>query len=117
MLWLYIAAAGAGALLGLLRLRVLAVLAVSIILAAISVVWTTIEQWPVTGAAVNVFTLLATLQFSYLVVLVLSVLGRDRRRGPSWVPLPAGGSAETTGLASRGRARSLGDESNNVEPY
>lgn len=72
MLWLYIAAAGAGALLGLLRLRVLAVLVVSVILVAISVVWTTYEQWPVSEAAINVFALLATLQFSYLVALMLS---------------------------------------------
>jgi len=72
MLWLYIAAVGAGGLLGLLRLRVLAVLAVSVILVAISVVWMTFQQWPLSGAAINVFTLLATLQFSYLVALVLS---------------------------------------------
>ena len=71
MLWLYIAAVGAGGLLGLLRLRVLAVLAMSVILVAISVVWMTFQQWPLSGAAINVFTLLATLQFSYLVALVL----------------------------------------------
>jgi len=71
MLWLYIAAVGAGGLLGLLRLGVLAVLAVSVILAAISVVWMTFQQWTLSGTAITVFTLLATLQFSYLVALVL----------------------------------------------
>jgi hypothetical protein len=72
MLWLYIAAAGAGALLGLFRLRVLAVLALSVILVATSVVWMTFFQpWPLLGAAINVVTLPATLQFSYLVALTL----------------------------------------------
>ena len=71
MLWLYIAAAGAGALLGLLRLRVLAVLALSVILVATSVVWMTFFQWPLLGAAINVVTLPTTLQFSYLLALTL----------------------------------------------
>jgi len=71
MLWLYIAAAGTGALLGLLRLRVLAVLALSVILVATSVVWMTFFQWPLLGAAINVVTLPTTLQFSYLLALTL----------------------------------------------
>ena len=73
MLWLYIAAAGVGTLLGLFWLRVLAVLAGSVMLVAISVVWMTLQQWPLLGAVINVFMLLATLQFSYLAMLMLSI--------------------------------------------
>ena len=72
MQWLYIAAAGAGALVGLLWLRVLVVVAGSVVLVGISVVWMTLQQWPLLGAAINVFALLATLQFCYLVALMLS---------------------------------------------
>jgi hypothetical protein len=72
MLWLYIAAAGAGALLGLLWLRVLAVLAGSVILMAITVDWMTLQQRPFLEGVINVFMLLAILQFSYLAALMLS---------------------------------------------
>ena len=72
MLWLYVVAAGAGALLGLLWLRVIAILAGSIVLVATSVVFMTVQQWPLLEAIVNLLMLLATLQFSYLVALMLS---------------------------------------------
>jgi hypothetical protein len=83
MLWLYIAAAAAGALLGLLWLRVLAVLAGSLVFVAITIGLTTIERWSLLEAVVNVLMLLATLQFSYLVMLVLSsAWSRVPSRGP-----------------------------------
>jgi hypothetical protein len=83
MLWLYIAAAGAGALLGLLWLRVLAVLAGSVILMAITVVWMTLQQRPFLEGVINVFMLLAILQFSYLATLMLSCAWtRAALRGP-----------------------------------
>jgi hypothetical protein len=82
MLWLYIAAAGAGALLGLLRLRVLAVLAGSVVLMAITILFAAPGHWSLLGTVVNLFLLLATLQFSYLGALLLSsakrVASRDR---------------------------------------
>jgi hypothetical protein len=82
MLWLYIAAAGAGALLGLLRLRVLAVFAGSVVLVAITVVLAALGHWPILGAIINVFLVLAALQLSYLAAVVLSnatrVVSRDR---------------------------------------
>jgi hypothetical protein len=79
MLWLYIAAAGAGTLLGLLRLRVLAVLAGSVVLMSITILF---GRWSLLGTVVNLFLLLATLQFSYLGALLLSsvmrIASRDR---------------------------------------
>jgi hypothetical protein len=82
MLWLYMAGAGAGALFGLLRLRVLAVLAGSVVLMAIAILLAALGHWPLLEAVVNVFLLLATLQFSYLAALLLSsatrVASRDR---------------------------------------
>ena len=71
MLWLYVAAAGAGALLGLLWLRVIAVLAGSGVLVAITVVFMTIRQSTLLEVVLNLFMLLATFQFSYLVALML----------------------------------------------
>jgi hypothetical protein len=71
MLWLYVVAAGAGALLGLLWLRVMAILAGSIVLVATTVAFMTVQQWPLLEAIVNLLMLLATLQFSYLVALML----------------------------------------------
>ena len=69
-LWLYIAAAGVGALLGLLWLRLLALLAGSVVLVAVAIVMAALGHWPPLKAVINVFLLLATLQFSYLVALV-----------------------------------------------
>jgi hypothetical protein len=70
MLWLYVVAAGSGALLGLFSLRVIAVLVGSVVLVATTVVFMTVAQWPLLQAVVNVVLLLATLQFSYLVALL-----------------------------------------------
>jgi hypothetical protein len=70
MLWLYIAAAGVGSLLGLLWLRLLALLAGSVVLVAVAIVMAALGHWPPLEAVINVFLLLATLQFSYLVALV-----------------------------------------------
>ena len=70
MLWLYIAAAGVGSLLGLLWLRLLALLAGSVVLVAVAIVMAALGHWPPLEAVINVFQLLATLQFSYLVALV-----------------------------------------------
>jgi len=67
MLWLYVAAAAAGALLGLSSLRAPAVLAGSVVFVAIAVVLMAFRRWPLLEAVINVFMLLATLQFSYLV--------------------------------------------------
>jgi hypothetical protein len=82
MLWLYIAAAGAGALLGLLRLRVLAVLVGSVVLVAIIVVLAALGHWPLLGTIINVLLMLATLQLSFLAAVMLSnaarVASRDR---------------------------------------
>ena len=92
MLWLYIAAAGVGALLGLLWVRLLALLAGSVVLVAAAIVMAA-GHWPPLEAVINVFLLLATLQFSYLVALVriasqdrfdvseVSGASRRRRRG------------------------------------
>ena len=77
MLWLYIAAAGAGALLGLLRLRVLAVFAGSVVLIAITVVLAALGHWPILGAIINAFLMLTTLQFSYLAAVMLSNATRE----------------------------------------
>ena len=71
MLWLYVAAAGAGALLGLLGLRVIAVLVGSVVLVTATVAFMAVRQFPLLEAVVNVLMLLATLQFSYLVALML----------------------------------------------
>jgi len=82
MLWLYIAAAGAGALLGLLRQRVLAVLAGSVVLMAITILFAAPGHLSLLETVVNLFLLLATIQFSYLAALLLSsatrVASRDR---------------------------------------
>jgi hypothetical protein len=67
MPWLYLAAAAAGALLGVLGLRVSAVLVGSIVLAAIAVGLMPIRHWSLLQTAINVFMLPAALQFSYLV--------------------------------------------------
>ena len=72
MLWLFIAAAGAGILLGLALLRVLALFAASVALGVTAVVWTIHGQWPLLGAIVYAFMLLATFQCSYLVGLIFS---------------------------------------------
>jgi hypothetical protein len=71
MLWLYVGAAGVGALLGLLWLRVIAVLVASVVLVATAIVLMTVRQWSLLGAVVNLLILLATLQFSYLVALMV----------------------------------------------
>jgi len=80
MLWLYIAAAGAGALLGLLRLRVLAVLVGSVVLVAITVVLAALGHWPLLGTIITVFLMLATLQFSFLAAVMLSNATRAASR-------------------------------------
>ena len=72
MLWLFIAAAGAGVLLGLALLRVLAIFAASVALGVTAVVWMIYGQWPLLGAIVYAFMLLATFQCSYLVGLIFS---------------------------------------------
>jgi hypothetical protein len=71
MFWLYVAAAGSGALLGLFSLRVIAVLVGSVVLLATTVAFMTVEQWPLLVAFVNVLLLLTTLQFSYFLALLL----------------------------------------------
>ena len=71
MLWLYVAAAGAGALLGLLWLRVIAVLAGSAILVATTIVFMAVRQSTLLEVVLNLLMLLATFQFSYLVALML----------------------------------------------
>jgi len=85
MLWLYIAAVGAGALLGLLRLRVLAVLAGSVVLMAVTIFFAALGHGPLLQTVINLFLLLATHQFSYLTALLLSsatrVASRDRVDG------------------------------------
>jgi hypothetical protein len=82
MLWFYLVAAGAGALLGLIRLRILAVLAGSVGLVAVSIVLAALGHWSLLEAVINMFLLLATLQFSYLAALLVSstmrVASRDR---------------------------------------
>jgi hypothetical protein len=70
MLWLYIAAAGAGVLLGLLWLRALSVLAGSVVLVAITISMAARGHWPPLESVMNMFLLLATLQFSYLLALI-----------------------------------------------
>jgi energy-converting hydrogenase Eha subunit A len=79
MLLLFIAAAGAGVLLGLALLRVLAVFAASVALGVTAVVWMILGQWPLLGAIVYAFMLLATLQCSYLVGLIFSSPARKFR--------------------------------------
>jgi hypothetical protein len=82
MLCLYLAAGGVGTLLGLLWLRVLAVLAGSVGLVAITIVLATLRQLTLVEGVIDVFLVLATLQFSYLAALMLSnatrVASRDR---------------------------------------
>jgi len=68
--WLYIAAAGVGALRGLLWLRLLAILTGSVVLVAGAIVMAALVHWPPLEAVINVFLLLATLQVSYLVALL-----------------------------------------------
>jgi hypothetical protein len=80
MLWLYIAAAGAGALLGLLWLPVLAVPAGLIVFVALAVIFMTVRHWPLLQAIVNVFILLATLQIGYLIALATARQARGGRR-------------------------------------
>jgi hypothetical protein len=75
MLWLCIAAAGAGALLGLLGLRVLAVLAGSVVLVVITVALAAFGHWPLLEAVINAFLLLAIFQFTYLAASIYSVCG------------------------------------------
>jgi len=80
MLWLHIAAAGAGALLGLLWLPVLAVPAGLVVLVALAVVLMTLRHWPLLQAIVNLFVLLATLQIGYLIALATARQARGGRR-------------------------------------
>jgi len=72
MLWLCITAAGAGALLGLALMRVVAVFAASVTLAVSAVVLMRLGQWTLLEAIVYTFMLLGTLQFSYLVGFIFS---------------------------------------------
>jgi len=72
MLWLFITAAGAGVLLGLALLRILAVFAASVALCVTAVVWMIHGQWPLLGTIAYAFMLLATFQCSYLVGLIFS---------------------------------------------
>jgi len=84
MLWLSIAAAGAGILLGL-WLRVPAVLAAAAALVVITVL-TTIERRSVLEAVTYAFMLVIILQFGYLVGLLLSsAWTRVASRDPSHV--------------------------------
>ena len=83
MLWLYLAAAGSGALFGLLRLRVLAVVAGSIVLVAMTAALAGLGHWPLLEAVVTVFLLQVTLQFSYLAALILSGATRVASRDAS----------------------------------
>jgi hypothetical protein len=82
MLWVCIAAAGAGTLLGLLRLRFQPVLVGSVFLVAINIAMAARGRWPLLDGIVNVFLLLTTLQVSYFAALILSsatrVASRDR---------------------------------------
>jgi hypothetical protein len=70
MVWLFIAAAGAGMLLGLALLRVVAVFAASVAVGVTAAVWMIHGQWPLLGTIVYAFMLLATFQCSYLVGLI-----------------------------------------------
>ena len=72
MLWLFIVAAGTGALLGLARLRVLAVFAASLALAVTAVVLLSLAHGGVLEIIVHTFMLLGTLQFSYVIGFVSS---------------------------------------------
>jgi len=72
MLWLFITAAGTGALLGLALLRVLPVLTASVALALTAVVLMTLGQRPLLEIIVYTFMLLTTLQCSYLVGFIYS---------------------------------------------
>jgi len=82
MVWLYVATAGAGALLGLLRLRVPAIVWGSVVLMAITIPLVALGHWPPLETVINLLLLLPTLQFSYLAALLLSsatrVASRDR---------------------------------------
>ena len=86
MLWLYIAAAAVGALLGLLGLRVLAVVAGSVALLGITVVLAALGHWSRLEAVISTFLLLSTLQFSYLAAFLLSSVMRVGSRDPSRHP-------------------------------
>lgn len=67
MLWLFITAAGIGALLGLAVLRVLAVFAASVALAVTTVVSLSLAHWSLLETIVCTFMLLAAFQYSYII--------------------------------------------------
>ena len=92
MLWLFIVAAGTGALLGLARLRVLAVFAASLALAVTAVVLLSLAHWALLEIIVYTFMLLGTLQCSYVIGFISSTrwmrntateFSRVHRRGGS----------------------------------
>ena len=63
MLWLYVVAAGTGALLGLLWLRAPAIPVGLVVL----VVLMALRHWPLLEAVVHAYLLMVTFQLSYLV--------------------------------------------------
>ena len=79
MLWLFIVAAGTGALLGLARLRVLAVFAGSVALAVTAVVLLSLAHWALLEIIVYTFMLLGTLQCSYVIAFVIVLISSRRR--------------------------------------
>jgi hypothetical protein len=94
MLWLYMTAAGVGALLGLLWRRVIAVVAASAVLMTITVVVMTLRQRSLLEVVVNIPMLLTTLQLSYFAALMLTphhrLIGETSLRRPSIANNPQG---------------------------
>src|SRR5215470_10832635 len=94
MLWLYMTAAGAGALLGLLWRRVIVVVAASVALIAVAVVVMTLRQRSLLEVVVNIPLLLTTLQLGYLVALMLTprhhLFGETSQRCPPIANNPQG---------------------------
>jgi len=72
MLWLFITAAGTGALLGLALWRVLAVFAASLALAVTTVILLSLAHWGLLGTIVYTLMLLGTLQCSYVIGFISS---------------------------------------------
>jgi hypothetical protein len=78
MLWLYVVAAGTGALLGLLWLRAPAIPALVIL-----VVLMAFRHWPLLEAIINAYLLVVTFQLSYLVGVYATQLSGTRSvQGP-----------------------------------
>src|SRR5262245_10720567 len=111
MLWLFIAAAGAGVLVGLALLRVLPVFAASVALGVSGVVWMLHGQWPVLGAIVYAFMLLATFQCSYLVGLIFSSPCKEAASQEEAEPAIKVGLRSSVGIGGRSTAMVPNDAS------